>query len=99
VNYREINFKVDQLITPNGDGINDKLNISGMDLFPDNNVVIVDRWGGLIYSATGYDNQSIAWDGSSANGGKVPSGTYFYTIAVTFRGKKVVKKGFVELVR
>ncbi|HTH57750.1 MAG TPA: HYR domain-containing protein [Cyclobacteriaceae bacterium] len=99
VNYRDVAFKVDQLITPNGDGINDKLNVLSLDLFPENQVVIVDRWGGLIYSASGYNNQSVAWDGSSTNGKQVPSGTYFYTVSVLLHGKKVVKKGFVELVR
>jgi len=99
VAYRQVNLVVDQLITPNGDGINDKLNVKNLELFTDNDLIIVDRWGGLIYSASGYNNESVSWDGSSANGAKVPTGTYFYTISVILNGHKITKKGFIELVR
>jgi gliding motility-associated-like protein len=99
VAYRQVNLEVDQLVTPNGDGINDKLQVKNLQLFTDNHVIIVDRWGGLIYDASGYDNESVAWDGSNANGAKAPSGTYFYTISVIFRGQKTTKTGFIELAR
>src|SRR5260221_6489187 len=99
VAYRQVNLVVDQLITPNGDGINDKLSVKNLELFTDNDLIIVDRWGGLIYSASGYNNGSVSWDGSSTNGAKVPTGTYFYTISVILNGHKITKKGFIELVR
>jgi gliding motility-associated-like protein len=99
VTYMEVSFKVNQLLTPDGDGINDKLKVENLELFKDNRVVIVDRWGGTIYSASGYNSETVAWDGSSMGGGKAPSGTYFYTISVWFRGKKFTKNGFIELLR
>lgn len=99
VTYREILIEVYQLITPNGDGNNDALFIKGLDSFNDNTLAIVDRWGGLIYSAAGYDNESVAWDGGNTKGDKAPAGTYFYTLTVQFRDERLVKRGFVELVR
>jgi len=94
--YREVNFIVIQLVTPDGDGINDKLKVENLELFKDNHVVIVDRWGGVIYAASGYDNETVVWDGSNASGTKVPSGTYFYSISVWFRGKKFTKRGLLN---
>jgi len=99
VAYQNVTFEVVPLITPNGDGIYDKLTVKNLESYSDNNVVIVDRWGGLIYAASGYNNESVAWDGTNKNGAQVPTGTYFYTITVVFRGQKTIKKGYIELVR
>lgn len=62
--------------TPNGDGINDVWNISGIANYPDCLVNIYNRYGALVYQSTGY---SHAWNGTS-NGGMVPAGTYYYLI-------------------
>jgi len=99
VTYRNVSLEVDQLITPNGDGINDKLRVKNLEVFKDNDVIIVDRWGSVIYSATGYNNESVAWDGSNKSGAKVPTGTYFYAISITFKGQRIKKEGFIELLR
>lgn len=64
--------------TPNGDGLNDTWIIDNLELFPDNNVQIFDRWGVILYSQKGY-NSGNAWDGTY-NGKPLPVGTYYYTI-------------------
>lgn len=88
--------------TPNNDNINDTWQIGNIEYYPGNKVMIFDRWGSLVYKATGYNNESVIWDGSSnqrAFGGRniVPSGTYFYTIDLG--DERSPKKGFVELVQ
>lgn len=99
VAYKEVTYEVSQLITPNGDGVNDVWELKNIELFKDNKVTVVDRWGGVIYTATGYNNTTVSWNGMNEKGIAAPTGTYFYTITVKFRDTTVDKKGFVELVR
>ncbi len=88
--------------TPDNDNINDKWMIENIEYYPDNKVMIFDRWGSLVYSATGYDNEGVIWDGSSNQGvfskGKlVPSGTYYFVIDLG--NGQTIRKGFLELVQ
>lgn len=99
VSVRDIEFDIPKLLTPNNDGNNDTWMLSGLENFPDNEVVIVDRWGGEIFKASGYDNQRIVWDGSNQNGKIVPTGTYFFYILVKSNSSTEKKQGFIELVR
>ena len=96
-----INFTltVYKAFTPDGDNINDFWIIENIDNHPDNRVMIFDRWGGLIFSARGYNNNDIVWDGRSNQSGQgsVPSGTYFYKIDL---GEGYpTQKGFIELIQ
>jgi gliding motility-associated-like protein len=95
----EIQIGVNQLVTPDGDGINDAWTIANIEKFKDNEVLLVDRWGGVIFLAKGYDNQDVLWRGANQNGQLVPTGTYFYSITVKHRSSKLDKKGFIEVVR
>jgi gliding motility-associated-like protein len=83
-------------ITPNGDGNNDVWKIKGIEFFPDNEVVILNRWGDRIKTMRHYDNVNVFWDGSNEHGKPVPDGTYFYTL--TIRGRKNFK-GWIQLKR
>jgi gliding motility-associated-like protein len=58
------------VITPNGDGKNDHLVITNGDKYPNNLLVVFNRWGKKIYEMENYDNK---W-----NGADHPDGTYFY---------------------
>lgn len=74
---------VPQAFSPNGDGINDSFVIPGIEGFPDNTMVIFNRWGGKMFEARGYDNKSVVWDGSSNDGsfsGNAPTATYYYVL-------------------
>ena len=88
--------------SPDGDGINDTWTIrGGLYNYPNNNLVIFNRWGLKVYETDGYNNN---WDGNnkgntnSGNDNKLPSGTYFYVLDLNGNGKNV-KKGFIYLTR
>lgn len=91
--------EVAKFITPNGDGIGDAWEIKHIENFDNNKVAVVDRWGGEVYSATGYDNQDVIWKGIGRNGSPVPAGTYFYSIELWLGERHIVMRGAVEVVR
>jgi gliding motility-associated-like protein len=63
--------------TPNGDGINDYWEIINIDLFPDAQIFVFDRWRNIVFSHHGlYEND---WDGTM-NGNLLPVDTYHYII-------------------
>ncbi len=77
-------------LSPNGDGVNDVFTIIGIENYPDNMVVIYNRWGHEIYSKKNYSNAD-GW-GGTWQGGNVPDGTYFYCIGL---GPKANDKRYV----
>lgn len=85
--------------SPNGDGINDLWLIGNIEQYADNSVIIFDRWGSVIYEASGYNNQDIVWNGMGnknrmSSREVVPAGTYYFNITIPGVGSE---KGFVEL--
>jgi gliding motility-associated-like protein len=83
----EIPLVIHNVITPNGDGFNDRWVIEGIEKYPDNDVTLFNRWGDKIRSFTGYDNSNVVWDGSNRHGEPLPDGTYFYILHVNNIGK------------
>ena len=75
-------FIIHNVITPNGDGFNDTWIIEGIEEFPENDVVIINRWGDVIKSFNGYDNKNEVWDGTNKNDDHVPDGTYFFILKI-----------------
>ncbi len=63
-------LKFYNVITPNGDGINDVLIITNADKYSDNKLVVFNRWGNKVFEQTNYNND---WDGTN-----VPDGVYYY---------------------
>jgi gliding motility-associated-like protein len=70
------------VITPNGDGINDEWIIGGISEFPDNLVEIYNRWGDLVNSFERYDNTTRVWKGDNFRGNPLPDGTYYYIMNI-----------------
>lgn len=99
LSFKEIEFEVGKVITPNGDPVNENWLIRGLEDFSDNQVLVVDRWGNKIYEASHYDNVKTVWNGTNSSGAVVPTGTYFYSVSVSFQGKRVEKKGSIEVVK
>jgi len=73
---------VHNVITPNGDGLNDKFIIECIENFPDNSVQIFTRWGDVIRKFERYDNKSVVWDGTNDKGEPMPDGTYYYILNI-----------------
>lgn len=66
------------ILTPNGDGINDKLIIDRLNGYPNNRLMIFDESGKLIYEKNGYNND---WDGR-VQGRAVAKGTYYFVLYI-----------------
>ncbi|WP_072883416.1 T9SS type B sorting domain-containing protein [Chryseobacterium takakiae] len=66
------------VITPNGDGINDILDYSALAYKPDFKFSIFDRYGSKIHE--GNKANSYKWDGTMV-GRKVPTGSYWFDIS------------------
>ncbi|MEJ2883491.1 MBG domain-containing protein [Pedobacter sp. GR22-6] len=81
------------IMTPNGDGKNDKWIVENIDMYPNNSVKIFDRAGRVLYSKKSYDN---SWD-AMLNGSPLAEGTYFYIL--DFGNGSRVKKGYITIVR
>lgn len=64
-------------ISPNNDGINDNLDLTG---FGVTQISIFNRYGKEVYNYGIYTNQ---WYGQSNNGDELPTGTYFYSLQLT----------------
>jgi gliding motility-associated-like protein len=89
---------VHQAISPNGDGINDFLQIDNIAKYPENKLVIMNNSGQLIFEATNYDNSSKVFDGHSSKNGQLQlPGTYFYQLDYTVSGIVKHKTGFIVL--
>ncbi len=88
-------------ISPNGDGYNDYWHVKFIDLYPDNTVKIFNRWGNLVWEASGYDNGSVKWDGTSnkglTTGDVLPAGTYYYVISAIVEGAVDERQGIVMI--
>ncbi|MFS4491367.1 CshA/CshB family fibrillar adhesin-related protein [Maribacter sp. 2308TA10-17] len=91
------------LMTPDGDGINDTFRIKNIEQFPNNTVEIFNRWGVKVFSATGYDNETNTFRGIS-NGRAVinesenlPAGVYFYVINYDDNGVSKAKSGYLYI--
>jgi len=83
------------IITPDGDGRNDRWLIDYIDEYPDNEVLIFNRWGDQLHYFEGYDNSTVVWDGTNRAGDKLPAGTYYYIIKL--RDVKKVYTGWVVI--
>ena len=79
--------------SPNGDGLNDTWGIKYLNLYPDCDVKIFDRYGQLIFHSVGYKQP---WDGTF-KGQLMPVGIYCYIIDT--KKQKNLFKGFVALIR
>ena len=79
---------IHNVITPNGDGINDGWIIDGIEEFPDNTVLIFNRWGDKVNSFDHYNNTTEVWKGDNYQGKPLPDGTYYYIITIQNGGSR-----------
>lgn len=74
----DVPLQIPNAFSPNGDGINDKWLISGLQGNVNNSVNVFNRWGQLVFTSIGYNKP---WDGSY-KGKTLPVDTYYYIINV-----------------
>ena len=89
-------YDVPNVITPNGDGVNDVL-VFFDEIFSEYSVTIFNRWGNKVYTVKNQKGVFV-WDGTDGNQNFLEDGVYFYTLDGTFLdGKFFAKKGNVTL--
>ncbi len=95
---------INYIVSPNGDNINDHLEIKGLPFVRSYDLRIFNRWGTMIYESRNYQND---WDGEASaqgagtlNGEKVPDGTYFYVLDVIKNDDEtILVRGYIDLRR
>jgi gliding motility-associated-like protein len=77
VSQDECNYdvKMHNVITPNGDGKNDKWIVENLELYPNTTVQIFDKLGDKVFESTNYQNN---WEGDA-----LPSGMYYYLVKLS----------------
>lgn len=85
------------VFTPNGDGQNDFFDIANIEQFPDNEVVVYNRWGNEVFKTKKYSSTN------RFSGAGLPDGTYFYIVKINHAGSQSaapeIIKGFLTILR
>lgn len=85
-------FFIPNVITPNGDGKNDRFVIKGLQKFSKTEIVIFNRYGDHVYENQQYEND---WSAQ----GQV-AGTYFYVLKGTDSDGKIHEfKGWIQVIK
>jgi gliding motility-associated-like protein len=80
---------IPNIITPNGDGKNDKFVIENLDSYLSNELIIYDRWGKKIFDQADYKND---WGGDGH-----PDGTYYWVLRTRGQLQSIVTKGTLNI--
>ena len=83
------------ILTPNGDGQNDNWVIDGIESYPNNELLIYDRWGRLVFTTTAYTGN---WDGRSNDGKALPMGAYYFILRLN-DSLNTMHNGSITLIR
>ncbi|MEY3368653.1 MAG: hypothetical protein RI973_1808, partial [Bacteroidota bacterium] len=90
---------VPNVVTPNGDGANDQLEILCLEngSFPDNRFRVFNRWGNELVVFEPYANN---WDITFGSDKKpVPAGVYFFMLELDKNNGQEVITGYIKVVR
>ncbi|GAA4280417.1 T9SS type B sorting domain-containing protein [Gaetbulibacter aestuarii] len=85
-----LHFYIPKYFTPNGDGIHDTFDLSGIEFYSSSQVAIYDRYGKLLKFSS---NQPFQWNGLY-KGKRLPANDYWYVITIegqTFKGNFSLK--------
>ena len=93
-------YNIPNVITPNGDGANDRFHVEFLEFFPGSSLRLYDRWGKMVFEDANYDQYQVSaanggpvqggWDG-----GDVESGTYFYELLIPHLRK--IESGYLQI--
>jgi len=92
---QEDNVNIPNAFSPNGDSKNDTWHISYLNAYPDNEVVVLNRWGDQLFYAKPYVDE---FDGTF-QGKPLPRGTYYFILKVNVNNEIKVFKGPLTIVR
>ena len=88
-----IEFKFPNVITPNGDNVNDQIDIENyVGYCSDFLLTIRDRWGNEVFQQ---ERSEPSFKGDSVDGRELPEGVYFYK----FSHNEGDVSGFIHIVR
>lgn len=90
-NKPSIKLLIPNVITPNGDGINDYFYIKNLEYYPDNTLLILSSKGEVLYKFKGYNHK---FDGMG-----LPIGTYFYKLSYIDNNKTEEIIGSLTIIR
>lgn len=91
-----VSYKLPNVFTPNGDGVNDFLDFQLVNI-EEMEIVIINRWGNVVFESSDINDK---WDGTDVQTGSVcTEGVYFYRINLQgINGESIENHGFVHLV-
>ena len=84
---------VPNIITPNGDGVNDFFLVNEQLLYAPIHLIVFNRWGVMVFEDTEYENN---WDGDNFAGKPLAEGTYYYLLQLTDADDRA---GFITILR
>ncbi|PHS03738.1 MAG: hypothetical protein COA88_15190 [Kordia sp.] len=94
-------------VSSDGDGVNDEFILEGIACYPNNKLMIFNRWGVKVFERNDYANHMFRGysDGriTVARGEKLPTGTYFYVLeyeyeyAGEFESRSIKQSGYLYL--
>lgn len=87
-------INVTNILSPNGDGINDTWIIEEIEKYPENEVTVFDRSGRVVFQSKNYKN---TWDGR-LSGLPLAENTYYYTIKLKMGTRSIIRKGYITIV-
>ena len=83
---------IPNMITPNGDGANDRFVIKGLEKYTQHEIIIFNRWNNMLFRSRNYQGD---WEGKGLN-----AGTYYYTLKVQENnGQWHTYNGYIMLMR
>jgi len=84
-------LEIPNVITPNGDGINDKFVVDGLENYHGSILLIYNRWGTKIYESNNYQND---WGNDN-----VADGVYYFRLITNVAGKESIYNGTLTVLK
>ncbi len=86
-------LEIPNAFSPNGDGINDNFEIIGIQFFTNAKLVILNRWGSVVYENENYKNE---FNGNNTSNQPLVDDTYFYVLEINevlkYNGYLIIKR-------
>lgn len=88
--FEPCDLTIPNVITPNGDGINDSFIIQGLENYPGSKLIIMNRSGQKLFESNNYQNDFQA--------NNLPEGSYYYILRVNDKNQ-TTKKGNLNIIK